>query len=108
MGPFFVFGCFIVDRTACGENGLTCEVVGTATGSTDTNNCDFCLHTRLAKGETPACVASCKYDALVFGDINDPYSYISRLLKVKDTVRIRPELGTEPSLRYIPVVKKGV
>lgn len=42
------------------------------------------------------------------GDINDPYSYISRLLKVKDTVRIRPELGTEPSLRYIPVVKKGV
>lgn len=57
---------------------------------------------------SPACVASCKYDALVFGDINDPYSYISRLLKVKDTVRIRPELGTEPSLRYIPVVKKGV
>ncbi len=72
------------------------------------DNCDFCLHTRLAKGESPACVASCKYDALVFGDINDPYSYISRLLKVKDTVRIRPELGTEPSLRYIPVVKKGV
>ena len=35
------------------------------------------------------------------------YSYISRLIRAKDTVRIRPELGTRPSLRYIPFVKKG-
>ena len=53
------------------------------------------------------CVESCKYDALVFGNVNDPYSYISRLIRAKDTVRIRPELGTRPSLRYIPFVKKG-
>lgn len=72
------------------------------------DNCDFCLHSRLEKGQTPACVDSCKYDALVFGDLNDPKSYINRLLAVKDAVRIRPELGTEPSLRYIPIVKKGV
>lgn len=39
--------------------------------------------------------------------MNDPYSYISRLIRAKDTVRIRPELGTRPSLRYIPFVKKG-
>ena len=71
-------------------------------------NCDFCLHTRLNKGEEPACVSSCKYDALVFGDISDPKSYISKLLAVKDSVRIRPELGTNPSLRYIPIVKQGV
>ena len=72
------------------------------------DNCDFCLHTRLEKNEQPACVESCKYDALIFGDINDPKSYVSKLLAVKDSVRIRPELGTEPQLRYIPVVKKGV
>lgn len=72
------------------------------------DNCDFCLHSRLEKNQQPACVESCKYDALVFGDINDPKSYVSRLLAVKDSVRIRPELGTEPSLRYIPIVKKGV
>ena len=57
------------------------------------DNCDFCLHTRLEK---------------IFGDINDPKSYVSKLLAVKDSVRIRPELGTEPQLRYIPIVKKGV
>ena len=72
------------------------------------DNCDFCLHTRREKGQQPSCVEACKYDALVFGDLNDPNSYINKLLAVKDSVRIRPELGTEPSLRYIPIVKQGV
>ena len=72
------------------------------------DNCDFCLRARLQKGEEPGCVEACKFDALVFGDLNDPKSFISRLLNVKDSVRIRPELGTDPQLRYIPIVKKGV
>jgi protein NrfC len=72
------------------------------------DNCDFCLHTNLAKGELPACVQQCKYDALIFGDANDPQSYVTKLLTVKDSVRIKPHLGTEPSLRYIPIVKLGV
>tara|TARA_R110001583_G_scaffold184657_1_gene344160 strand:- start:6769 stop:7476 length:708 start_codon:yes stop_codon:yes gene_type:complete len=77
----------------------------------DTNvadNCDFCLSSKLSKGELPACVQLCKYDALVFGDINDPNSYVNKLLAVKDSVRMKPQFGTEPSLRYIPVVKLGV
>ncbi|WP_394203888.1 4Fe-4S dicluster domain-containing protein [Shewanella waksmanii] len=72
------------------------------------DNCDFCLNSKLAKGELPACVQSCRYDALIFGDVNDPNSYISRLLAVKDSVRIKAHFGTEPSLRYIPIVKQGV
>ena len=31
-------------------------------------NCDFCLHTKLAKGEDPACVSKCRYGALAFGE----------------------------------------
>ncbi|MBQ4892067.1 MULTISPECIES: 4Fe-4S dicluster domain-containing protein [Shewanella] len=72
------------------------------------DNCDFCLNSQLSKGEQPACVQQCRYDALIFGDANDPTSYVSRLLKVKDSVRIKSHLGTEPSLRYIPIVKLGV
>ena len=72
------------------------------------DNCDFCLENKLSKGELPACVQACRYDALVFGDANDPNSYVSRLLAVKDSVRIKAHLGTEPSLRYIPIVKLGV
>jgi protein NrfC len=71
-------------------------------------NCDFCLKTKLSKGEDPACVQACRHDALIFGDVNDPNSYVGKLLAVKDTVRIRPHLGTDPSLRYIPIVKQGV
>lgn len=73
------------------------------------DHCNLCLDSRLKKGNmTPGCVESCKYDALIFGDLSDEKSYVSRLLKVKDSVRIRPELGTEPRLRYIPIVNKGV
>ncbi len=72
------------------------------------DNCDFCLHTKLAQGELPACVQACRHDALVFGDANDPKSYVSRLLAVKNTQRIRPHLGTEPSLRYVAKMKPEV
>ena len=73
------------------------------------DNCDFCLHSKkLDQGELPGCVARCRFHALAFGDLNDPKSYVSLLLKARDTVRIRPWLGTEPTLRYIPVVKTGV
>ena len=42
------------------------------------------------------------------GDLNDENSHISKLLRVKDSLRMRPECGTKPSLRYIPAVKLGV
>ena len=71
-------------------------------------NCDFCLHTKLAKGEDPARVSKCRYGALAFGDLNDPNSYVAKLLDVKDAVRVRPYLGTEPSLRYISVMKEKI
>jgi protein NrfC len=33
---------------------------------------------------------------------------VNKLLAVKDSVRIKPHLGTDPSVRYIPVVSRGV
>lgn len=66
------------------------------------DHCNFCLDTRLRDGKKPACVEACPFDALAFGDLNDKNGYVARLLDLKDAVRIRPELGTRPSLRYIP------
>lgn len=71
-------------------------------------NCNFCNNTNLADGKEPACVESCKYDALVFGDLNDENAYMNKILNVKDAVRLKPGFGTKPSLRYIPLVKTGV
>lgn len=58
------------------------------------------------KAASPPAWRAADIDALVFGNVHDPYSYISRLIRAKDTVSIRPELGTRPSLRYVPFVKK--
>ncbi|WP_373216887.1 hypothetical protein [Parasutterella excrementihominis] len=59
-------------------------------------------------GGVRGCSLELSETLLDFGDVNDPQSIISRLLRVKDTVRIRPHLGTEPSLRYVTVQKEGV
>ena len=62
--------------------------------------CNFCQEI-LAVGGMPACVEGCKNRALVFGDLEDPNSEISRLLDEKHHMRRKPSLGTRPSVFYI-------
>jgi len=49
-----------------------------------------------------ACQQSCPADAIAFGDLNDPNSPVARLISTHPTFRLRQELGTEPSVYYIP------
>ena len=63
--------------------------------------CNFCTE-RLAIGQIPACVeAAAQAKGLVFGDMNDPNSEISQLLKTAFTIQRNPAIGTHPSLFYI-------
>ena len=65
--------------------------------------CNFCAE-RLAKGKQPACVEAsqkAQCGAIVFGDLNDPESEVSHLLRTTNTVRRKPNLGTAPSIFYI-------
>lgn len=66
---------------------------------------DFGLANGLTPGmeplATPACVNSCIADALHFGDIDDPNSNVSRLLREQKHFRMHSELGTEPSFFYL-------
>jgi phenylacetyl-CoA:acceptor oxidoreductase subunit 1 len=50
---------------------------------------------------TPACVNACIADALHFGDIDDPDSNVSRLLRDQQSFRMHEELGTEPGFYYV-------
>ncbi len=50
---------------------------------------------------TPACVNACIADALVFGDIEDPSSNVSKLLREQRHFRMHVEVGTEPSFYYL-------
>lgn len=77
--------------------------------------CTFCvqrirkaeLDTRL-EGENledgelrPACVQSCPPQALIFGDLNDPKSAVSRYSKSRRAIRILEEQSTDPHVIYL-------
>lgn len=62
--------------------------------------CTFCVH-RLDQGLDPACVQTCPTGALSSGDLNDPDSEISRLLRQRAHFQPRAECGTDPSLYYL-------
>ena len=64
------------------------------------DKCTFCDH-RLAAGREPACVETCPTDVRVFGDLDDPDSEVSRLLRTRVTVVKKKEAGTRPNLYYI-------
>jgi Fe-S-cluster-containing dehydrogenase component len=75
--------------------------------------CTFCIHridAGLANGltpgvdpqATPACVNICPVGARVFGDLNDAESPVSKAIAANPTLRLREELGTEPSVYYVP------
>jgi len=56
----------------------------------------------LKDGEfNPACVQTCPPTALVFGDLNDPASAVSRLARSNRATKLLGELGTRPKVTYL-------
>jgi Fe-S-cluster-containing dehydrogenase component len=71
--------------------------------------CNFCEH-RVLRGEQPACVVACPAGARTFGDLEDPDSAASKLLKQYPSFRLKNnageilkegEAGTRPGVSYI-------
>jgi Fe-S-cluster-containing dehydrogenase component len=62
--------------------------------------CNFCAE-RLSRGQKPACVEACKNGELIFGDLDDPKSDVSKILAERFNVRRQPELGTQPQVYYL-------
>jgi Fe-S-cluster-containing dehydrogenase component len=76
------------------------------------SKCTFCqerIDEGLRKGlkpgcdreATPACVINCMCQARYFGDLDDPESEVSQLIRARRGFTLRPELGTEPSVYYL-------
>jgi len=81
--------------------------------------CTFCVQ-RIRKGErtakkehravkdgevNPACAQACPTGALVFGDIHDPESRVSKLIGDKRAYRIYEDQGVEPNVHYLKKVE---
>jgi len=65
--------------------------------------CTLCVH-RLDKGEqTTACAEACSqagHGAIVFGDLNNPESEISRRVHAATSTQLRADLKLDPGVRY--------
>ncbi|WP_456449579.1 4Fe-4S dicluster domain-containing protein [Hydrogenimonas sp.] len=72
------------------------------TGKHYADHCIFCADTRLARGETTtACQITCPAKLRIFGDLDDPESEISRVLREREYFVLQPENGTRPKIFYL-------
>ena len=77
------------------------------------DKCDFCPH-MIRKGEVPHCVGACPNDVFSFGDLYEDtvtngsgQSFrLSKLLEDKAGYRLMDDLGTNPSVYYLPPVNR--
>ena len=64
------------------------------------DKCTFCVH-RVVEGKNPACVEVCPTHCMYFGDLDDPNSDVSQVLKYRKHYTLAPEAGTAPQIYYL-------
>ena len=82
--------------------------IGFATGDADApthqkhvvEKCTFCYQ-RTSQGETPACMELCPVRARFWGDLDDPDSEVSKLVRERSYKQLLPDEGTKPSVYYL-------
>ena len=67
------------------------------TGKVD--GCNMCAD-RVDEGQTPWCVERCVGSAMIFGDLDDPQSEVSKAIKKHNAQQISPGFGTKPKIFY--------
>ena len=70
--------------------------------------CTFCAHLLDAGEPEPRCVESCPSGALVFGDLDDPASAVSRLVATGATEVLQPGYAMGEKVTYRGLPKKFV
>ena len=67
--------------------------------------CTRCVH-KVDKGEMPACVSACAsagHEAILFGDLNNPESEISKRIASYPSRQIRENLNLDTGVRYLGI-----
>jgi Fe-S-cluster-containing dehydrogenase component len=70
--------------------------------------CDMCAHFLDQGFERPRCVEMCPTGALLFGDLNDPESEISKRAAEKNPYPLRPEFALGENVLYLHLPKKFI
>ncbi|MCG7958567.1 MAG: 4Fe-4S dicluster domain-containing protein, partial [Candidatus Thiodiazotropha taylori] len=86
------------------HEALTEQSVNAPRGKGCVESCTLCVH-RVDDGVMQtACQEACSkegHDAILFGDLNDPNSEISKTLKSTNSVQIRADLELNTGVRYL-------
>lgn len=91
------------------QSEYTPDYAGVPSQRGTVDKCDFCPH-MIDKGEMPHCVSACPNDVFSFGDLYEDtvtngsgQSFqLSKLLKERAGYRLMENLGTKPSVYYLP------
>ena len=72
--------------------------------------CTFCAHLLDTGWKEPRCVEGCPTKALIFGDVNDPDSEISKvILAAKGKLEVlHPEYELTPNVQYIGIPRRFI
>ena len=100
-------GIVVVDKKKCDACGSCMEACpyGAPFLLEKADKCDFCAEARLDAGhKEPYCIKSCVGEAMMFGDLDNPASEVSKLVTSGQAEPLCPEFGTGPHVYYIQPV----
>ena len=99
---YCVMACPYKARSFVHEN-LSAQKPDVPRGKGCVEGCTLCVH-KVDRGDgTTACAEACKaagHEAILFGDINDPHSAISKRLRELPNRQLRADLKLDPGVRY--------
>ena len=100
---YCIMACPYKARSFVHEN-LTNQKSYAPRGKGTVESCTFCVHrVDAGKGQSPACAEACNdegHEAIVFGDLNDPNSAVSRQLEDFAGTELRDDLELNTAVRY--------
>ncbi len=77
----------------------------TPRGQGTVESCTMCVH-RVDRGVAPACVEACAregHQAILFGNLNDPKSAISKRIHSVVSVKLRADLNLDPGVSFVGI-----
>jgi Fe-S-cluster-containing dehydrogenase component/formate-dependent nitrite reductase membrane component NrfD len=69
--------------------------------------CNFCAN-RVENRLLPSCVSVCPTECRIFGDLDDPTSEVSRIVRTEAFTVRKPEKGTSPKVFYIAAEESAI
>jgi Fe-S-cluster-containing dehydrogenase component len=70
--------------------------------------CTFCAHLLDQGWREPRCVEACPTGALLFGDLDDPSSELSKSWASEKVEELQPEFDLKPRVKYVGIPKRFV